>query len=132
RFHTANKMALLAHSTVRYEALGRLVAGAKALGRAELRSQYERMFMATLAVPATTRRHTNVLSHMAGHFKDKLDAASRRELAASIDEYRTGLVPLVVPLTLIAHYVRVHEVGYLAGQVYLQPHPRELMLRNHV
>lgn len=132
RFHTANKMALLAHSTVRYQELGRLVAGVKALGRAELRSQYERMFMATLAVPATTRRHTNVLSHMAGHFKDKLDAASRRELAAAIEEYRTGLVPLVVPLTLIAHYVRVHEVGYLAGQVYLQPHPRELMLRNHV
>ncbi len=132
RFHTANKMALLAHSTVRYQELGRLVAGVKALGRAELRSQYERMFMATLAVPATTRRHTNVLSHMAGHFKDTLDAASRRELAAAIDEYRTGLVPLVVPLTLIAHYVRVHEVDYLAGQVYLQPHPRELMLRNHV
>lgn len=132
RFHTANKMALLAHSTVRYQELGRLVAGAKALGRPELRSQYERMFMDTLAVPATTRRHANVLNHMAGHFKEKLDAASRRELAAAIDEYLRGLVPLVVPLTLIAHYVRVHEVGYLAGQVYLQPHPRELMLRNHV
>ncbi len=132
RFHTANKMALLAHSPVRYQELGRLVAGARAIGRAELRARYERMFMETLAVPATTRRQTNVLSHMAGHFKDKLDAPSRRELAAAIEEYRTGLVPLVVPLTLIAHYVRVHDVAYLAGQVYLQPHPRELMLRNHV
>ncbi len=132
RFHTANKMALLAHSTVRYDELGRLVAAAKSISRAELRAEYERIFMETLAVPATTRRQTNVLSHMAGHFKDKLDAASRRELAASIEEYRTGLVPLVVPLTLVAHYVRVHQVEYLAGQVYLQPHPRELMLRNHV
>ncbi len=132
RFHTANKMALLAHSTVRYDELGRLVAAAKSVSRAELRADYERIFMETLAVPATTRRQTNVLSHMAGHFKDKLDAASRRELAASIEEYRMGLVPLVVPLTLIAHYVRVHQVEYLAGQVYLQPHPRELMLRNHV
>lgn len=132
RFHTAHKMALLAHSTTKYQELGRLVATASKVGRPELRSRYERLFMDTLAAPATPRRHANVLSHMAGHFKDRLDAPSRRELAASIEEYRTGLVPLVVPLTLIAHYVRVHEVDYLAGQVYLQPHPRELMLRNHV
>ena len=132
RFHTAHKMSLLAHSTTQYQELGRLVATASAIGRAEVRARYERLFMDTLTASATRRRHTNVLSHMAGHFKDKLDAASRRELAASIEEYRIGLVPLVVPLTLIAHYVRVHAVEYLAGQVYLQPHPRELMLRNHV
>jgi uncharacterized protein YbgA (DUF1722 family) len=28
--------------------------------------------------------------------------------------------------------VRLHRIGYLAGQTYLEPHPRELMLRNHV
>jgi uncharacterized protein YbgA (DUF1722 family) len=88
--------------------------------------------MKTLALPATVRRHTNVLMHMAGHLKSRIDAASKRELVACIDDYRTGLVPLVVPLTLIAHYVRVHDVKYLAGQTYLRPHPRELMLRNHV
>jgi uncharacterized protein YbgA (DUF1722 family) len=81
---------------------------------------------------ATTRRHTNVLMHMAGHLKKILDADSRRELQETIDEYRRGLVPLVVPLTLIRHHVRQNAVGYLFGQVYLQPHPRELMLRNHV
>jgi uncharacterized protein YbgA (DUF1722 family) len=69
---------------------------------------------------------------MAGHLKAKLDAASRQELLGSIEEYRKGFVPLVVPLTLIAHHVRVHAIAYLAGQIYLQPHPRELMLRNHV
>jgi uncharacterized protein YbgA (DUF1722 family) len=69
---------------------------------------------------------------MAGHLKGRLDSASRQELAAAIEEYRLGFVPLVVPLTLISHHVRVHEVEYLAGQVYLQPHPRELMLRNRV
>jgi uncharacterized protein YbgA (DUF1722 family) len=88
--------------------------------------------MAALALPADTRRHTNVLMHMAGHLKGKVDPASRQELANCIDEYRRGLVPLVVPLTLIAHHVRAHDVRYLAGQIYLQPHPRELMLRNHV
>ena len=88
--------------------------------------------MATLALPADARRHTNVLMHMAGHLKRKLDSASRQELADCIDEYRRGLLPLIVPITLIAHHVRAHDVPYLAGQTYLQPHPRELMLRNHV
>jgi uncharacterized protein YbgA (DUF1722 family)/uncharacterized protein YbbK (DUF523 family) len=132
RFHTAHKMSLLAHSTTAYQELGRLVAHSAELAKPELRTRYEALFMATLSLPATTRRHTNVLSHMAGHLKGKLDAAGRQELAASIEEYRQGLVPLVVPLTLINHYVRVHGVAYLAGQIYLQPHPRELMLRNHV
>jgi uncharacterized protein YbgA (DUF1722 family)/uncharacterized protein YbbK (DUF523 family) len=131
-FHTAHKMALLAHSTSAYQALGRLVAGGRSLPRPELRRQYEERFMAALARPATTKRHTNVLMHMAGHLKTAVDEASKRELQGSIDEYRRVLVPLVVPLTLLRHHVRVHKIGYLAGQTYLEPHPRELMLRNHV
>jgi len=131
-FHTAHKMTLLSHSTTAYQKMGRLVARAAQMPRAELRQEYERMFMATLALPADTRRHTNVLMHMAGHFKKKLDSPSRQELAGCIDDYRRGLLPLVVPITLIAHHVRAHDVQYLAGQTYLQPHPRELMLRNHV
>jgi uncharacterized protein YbgA (DUF1722 family)/uncharacterized protein YbbK (DUF523 family) len=131
-FHTAHKMALLAHSTSAYQALGRLVAGGKATPRSDLQRQYEAGFMATLARPATTRRHTNVLMHMAGHLKKAVDEASKQELLASIDEYRRELVPLVVPLTLLRHHVRVHRIAYLSGQTYLEPHPRELMLRNHV
>jgi uncharacterized protein YbgA (DUF1722 family) len=132
RFHTAHKMTLLAHSTAAYQELGRLVASGTTRPRAELREEYEQRFMQTMAIPATTRRHTNVLMHMAGHLKTKLDSASRQELAACIDEYRRGLVPLVVPMTLIRHYVRLHALEYLAGQTYLEPHPRELMLRNRV
>ena len=131
-FHTAHKMTLLSHSTTAYQKLGQLVARAAELPRAELRHDYERMFMTTLALPADARRHANVLMHMAGHLKRKLDSASRLELAHCVDEYRRGLLPLIVPITLIAHHVRVHDVRYLAGQTYLQPHPRELMLRNHV
>jgi uncharacterized protein YbgA (DUF1722 family) len=123
---------LLAHSTTAYRALGRLVGDGGQRPRGKLRQEYERLFMTTLALPATTGRHTNVLTHMAGHLKGKLDAASRQELAEWIEKYRTGLVPLVVPITLIGHHVRVHGVTYLAGQTYLRPHPRELMLRNHV
>ena len=131
-FHTAHKMSLLAHSASSYRSLGRLVAGASATSRHELRTNYESMFMRTLAAVATTRRHANVLMHMAGHLKKKLDTAAKRELLANIDDYRRGLVPLVVPLTLIRHYVRALDDSYLAGQTYLEPHPRELMLRNHV
>lgn len=131
-FHTAHKMSLLSHSTTAYNELGRLVARAGSLGRADLKREYEALFMRTLAKPATRARHTNVLHHMAGHLKKPVDADSRAELAACIDDYRRGLVPLVVPLTLIRHYVRAHDVAYLKGQVYLAPHPRELMLRNHV
>jgi uncharacterized protein YbgA (DUF1722 family)/uncharacterized protein YbbK (DUF523 family) len=132
QFHTAHKMTLLSHSTTAYQRMGRLVARAKELSRAELRQQYEHGFMTTLAVPADTRRHTNVLMHMAGHLKDRLDSTSRNELADCIAEYRGGLLPLIVPITLLAHHVRVHNVSYLSCQTYLQPHPRELMLRNHV
>jgi uncharacterized protein YbgA (DUF1722 family) len=88
--------------------------------------------MTALAAVATPRRHTNVLQHMAGYFKTQLDRDEKAELAGAIDEYRTGLVPLAVPMTLIRHHIRRHGVSYLSQQVYLDPYPRELTLRNHV
>ncbi len=132
RFHTAHKLVLLAHSTQAYTRLGRIVAGAKGADRAELRARYTAGFMEALSEMATPKRHTNVLQHLVGYFKKTLDTDSRTELLAAIDDYRLGLVPLIVPITLLRHYVRAHDVAYLAGQVYLAPHPKELMLRNHV
>jgi uncharacterized protein YbgA (DUF1722 family) len=123
---------LLAHSPSDYEQLGRLVARAKSVPRGELRLRYERDFMDALKKIATTKKNTNVLQHMLGYFKKQLDTLSRQELMTHIDDYRHGLVPLVVPLTLIRHYVRVLGVPYLRDQVYLNPHPKELALRNHV
>ncbi len=131
-FHTSHKLVLLAHSPKAYQQLGQLVAGAKSLPRAELRERYEREIMAALTKLATRGRHTNVLQHMVGYFSDKLDDASRRELLDCIEDYRGELVPLIVPVTLVAHYVRLFDVAYLKGQVYLKPHPKELSLRNHV
>ena len=78
------------------------------------------------------KRHTNVLQHLVGYFSKQLDSESREELQSLLQDYRAGLVPLIVPLTLISHYVRKYDVTYLGGQVYLEPHPKELMLRNHV
>jgi len=132
RFHTAHKLTLMAHSPTAYQRLGRLVARAKSPERHELEASYTEGFMRALVVIATPSRHTNVLQHMAGYFKAALDDAGRAELAGTIEDYRRGLVPLVVPITLIRHHVRQHAVAYLAGQSYLEPHPKELMLRNHV
>lgn len=131
-FHTARKLQLLAHSTTAYRELGRVVAGASQISRASLRERYENTFMTALQRFATAARHTNVLQHMAGYFKERLDADSRRELQDVIADYRASLVPLIVPITLIRHHVRVLDVAYLRNQVYLEPHPKELMLRNHV
>ncbi len=132
RFHTAHKLLLLAHAPEAYRQLGRLVGGARGMSRRDLERRYIEGFMGGLAQLTTARRHTNVLQHMAGYFKDRLDAASKRELADTIADYRQGLIPVVVPLTLLRHYVRMFDVADLAGQTYLQPHPKELMLRNHV
>jgi uncharacterized protein YbgA (DUF1722 family)/uncharacterized protein YbbK (DUF523 family) len=131
-FHTAHKLQLLAHSAAGYDELGRLVAGIAGLPRLAFRERYERGFMGALSLLATRGRNANVLNHAAGHLKHALDGPERGELAALIDEYRRELVPLVVPITLISHHVRRHGIGYLEGQLYLEPHPRELMLRNHV
>ncbi len=131
-FHTSHKLVLMAHSPAAQRRLGQLIAGAKALSRKELRERYERELMAALTKLATPARHTNVLQHMIGYFRDKLDAAWRHELLACVDDYRRGHVPLIVPVTLIAHHVRVLNIEYLQGQVYLSPHPKELALRNHV
>jgi uncharacterized protein YbgA (DUF1722 family)/uncharacterized protein YbbK (DUF523 family) len=130
-FHAAHKLLLLSHSPEAYGRLGRMVAAASSTDRQTLRHSYEIAFMQALSIAATRGRHVNVMQHMAGYLDD-LDAASRAEIKDTIEDYRRGLVPLVVPLTLIRHHVRRLNVPYLAGQVYLEPHPKELMLRNHV
>jgi uncharacterized protein YbgA (DUF1722 family)/uncharacterized protein YbbK (DUF523 family) len=126
RFHTGHKLILLAHSPEGYRRLGRLVAQARRLPRVDLARQYSREFMESLRSLATVRRHVNVLQHMAGYFKTTLDGETRAELSNVIQEYRQRLVPLAVPVTLLRHHIRAQRVPYLAGQLYLDPYPREL------
>jgi uncharacterized protein YbgA (DUF1722 family)/uncharacterized protein YbbK (DUF523 family) len=132
QFHTVHKLVLMAHSPKAYDELGRFVANAKRLERDEIPEHYELAFMEALKKLATTARHTNVLHHMLGYLRQHLDGNARNELVTLIEDYRRGLVPLVVPITLFRHHVRTFEITYLQGQVYLEPHPKELMLRNHV
>jgi uncharacterized protein YbgA (DUF1722 family)/uncharacterized protein YbbK (DUF523 family) len=131
-FHARHKFLLMAHSEPHLRALGRLVAGARAERPAELLGRYAERFFTALTVKTTTRKHTNVLQHIAGYLREHLDGRDREELHATIADYRRGLVPLIVPLTLLKHYIGKLELPYLRDQVYLDPHPKELMLLNHV
>ena len=131
-FHTAHKLALMAHSPAAYRTLGALVGGLSKGSTARTVDAYGRGFMDALKVPATRGRHANVLQHTLGYFRDVLPAADRTELADLVADFACGLVPLVVPLTLLRHHVRRSAIEYLAGQTYLDPDPKELMLRNHV
>ena len=97
----------------------KVVNNAKAAPRAELREQYEATFMTALKRIATTQKNVNVLEHMLGFISAQLDKASRQELLSHINDYHQGRVPLIVPLTLIRHYVRLFDVKYLRDQVYL-------------
>lgn len=55
------------------------------------------------------------------------------ELLGLIEDYRQGLVPLIVPLTLLKDHLKRHSVPeWVDEQVYLHPHPKELMLRTHM
>ena len=132
QFHTVHKLALLAHSPGGYRKLGKLVAEAARGPLSRTADAYGAAFMEALRTPATRGRHTNVLEHMLGYFRDVLDVPDRAELDALVRDYQRGHVPLVVPLTLFRHQVRRHGIEYLAGQVYLDPDPKELLLRNHV
>jgi uncharacterized protein YbgA (DUF1722 family)/uncharacterized protein YbbK (DUF523 family) len=132
QFHTRHKLQLLAHSPAHYTALGQVVAHARAAAHERVIADYRRAFTTALATIATRGRHVNVLQHAAGYFRRVVSAAACRDLAAAILDYQRGLTPLVVPLRLIDHYARLHGVQYLGDQIYLNPYPHELMLRNHV
>ena len=131
-FHTRHKFLLLAHSERHYRRLGRVVAAVKEASLGATYEEYGRIFMEALAVSASAKKHANVLDHLMGYFSDRLSSAERRELVELIGDFRTRLVPLIAPITLIQHYVKKYKVAYLADQVYLAPSPKELMLRNHV
>lgn len=131
-FHTDHKYLIMAHSQKHYSLLGKMVADAKKLRKDKLHENYIRLLMEGLQLLATTKKNSNVLQHMAGYFKDKLSADEKKELLEVITNYHDGLVPLIVPITLLRHSMRRYKEDYLARQVYLNPHPLELMLRNHV
>jgi len=131
-FHTAHKLQLMAHSPRIYREMGKLVAEGKNIDRPLLMERYLELFMRALELHATPRKNSDVLMHIMGHFKKELSHGEKAELLEVIRQYRDRLIPLVVPVTLLRHYVNKHDRQYLKKQYFLNPHPMELMLRNHV
>jgi uncharacterized protein YbgA (DUF1722 family)/uncharacterized protein YbbK (DUF523 family) len=131
-FHTAHKLLLRAHNEAGYRRLGKIVASAGTVPDAELFEAYEDEFHKVLKNRATRKRHSNVLYHVLGYLKKVLDPSEKQEAVALIEDYRNELVPLIVPITLLRHHIGKHGIDYMQGQLYLEPHPRELMLRNRV
>jgi uncharacterized protein YbgA (DUF1722 family)/uncharacterized protein YbbK (DUF523 family) len=127
-FHTSHKLTLMAHNIDVYRRLGRFVAGASRRNAKDLSERYIRSFMAALAQPATPKRHANVLMHVMGYLKKRLDADDKAELLKLIDAYRLGQAPRIVPLTLLRHHFRCFPDPYVARQVYLNPGPEEIKL----
>jgi uncharacterized protein YbgA (DUF1722 family) len=112
--------------------MGNLVARAKDLPLKDLYQQYQTLLMESLQLKTTPKKNANVLQHMMGYFRGQLSSDEKKELLEVIDLYRKELIPLIVPITLINHYVRKYDQPYLKEQIYLNPHPIELQLRNHV
>jgi len=131
-FHTRHKLLILSHSPEIYRQMGKLVAGHEGLGTSETYAAYMALLMKGLRMRTTTRKHVNVLQHVLGYFKKQLDADEKQEVLQIIGDYRAGLLPLIVPITLLNHFVRKYDQPYLQRQAYLNPHPLELQLRNHV
>ena len=131
-FHTRHKLLILSHSPTHYQTMGKLVAKTKEHPIKELYQEYQTILMEALRLKTTSKKNSNVLMHMMGYFKDQLSSDEKKELLEVIDFYRKGHIPLIVPITLIHHYVRKYEQPYLKEQIYLNPHPLELQLRNHV
>ena len=129
-FHARHKFSVLAHGNRAYTQLGRLVAGAGERHIDEVAGEYITGLMSALKKCASRKGHTDVLQHLQGYLKPLLDAEDKAEMVGIIDEYRLGRVPLVVPITLLRHHFRKYPNPYVDNQVYLNPHPKELMLRN--
>ncbi|MGD8710625.1 MAG: DUF523 and DUF1722 domain-containing protein [Ectothiorhodospiraceae bacterium] len=131
-FHTRHKLILMAHGQQRVRVLGRLVAQAGSRPMGELADEYGRRFMEALSYRATRRRHTDVLFHAMGYLKRVLDSDDKAELAELIHDYRNGLVPLIVPVTLLRHHFRRHPEPYIDRQLYLTWQPAGLSLWNDI
>ena len=110
--------------------MGKLVANVGKESTQEVVQRFVSNLMAVLKKPATRRAHTNVLQHIQGYLKKELDKSDKQELTQTIEQYRLGHLPLIVPITLLRHHFRRNPVEYINNQIYMNPHPPELMLRN--
>ncbi|MFU8783778.1 YbgA family protein [Aliidiomarina sp.] len=128
QFHARHKLLLLAHNQPVYRALGKALAEQQQIDE-QFTTSYIMQLMLGLSEPASRKDHTNVLQHVQGYFKLKLESSERTELAELILRYNDGEEPLAAPLTLINHYLKRFPDEYLQSQSYFRPYPDNLRLR---
>jgi uncharacterized protein YbgA (DUF1722 family)/uncharacterized protein YbbK (DUF523 family) len=131
-FHTTHKYMIMAHSQAAYQRLGKLLSDLSGKDLQGIADAYAEELMITMKRRVNRKRHVNVLQHIMGYLKRRIDGDDKAELAASIEAYRRGETPLVVPVTLLRHYFRNHHDKYMARQFYLAPYPESLGLRNTI
>ena len=132
RFHTAEKIAVMAHDPERARELGRLVARRQEPSQRQVAHHYRELHAEALRRRATPGRQANALMHLAGHIKDSAGDADRRELREAIEDYRQGLMPIAVPLALLARHLRAADAGWARSQTYLDPYPKQLGVRARI
>jgi uncharacterized protein YbgA (DUF1722 family)/uncharacterized protein YbbK (DUF523 family) len=131
-FHQRHKFILLAHDEEEYRKLGPLIASVTKANLQQIADEYLLRMMDCLKSRASRKRHSNVLMHVMGFLKNKIDSDDKQELIEILDNYRNGKVPLIVPVTLMRHHLRRFPDEYISSQYYMSPYPEELMLRNTI
>ncbi|ALO46814.1 YbgA family protein [Pseudohongiella spirulinae] len=131
-FHARHKLILMSHCQAAYRALGPLLAGARKDNVQEIAGQYIPQLMTALKKRASRGDHVNVLQHIQGYLKADLDADDKAELRESFERYRQGLLPLIVPITLLNHHFRKYPNDYISRSWYMHPYPAEMALQNHI
>ena len=130
-FHAKHKLLIMSHSPNHSRMMGKRIAQGETLPLKDVFTQYEILLIWALSLKTTLKKNINVLQHIMGYFKKQLSPDEKQELLEIIGHYKQGVLPLIVPVTLLNHYVRKYDKPYLARQAYLHPHPLELQLRNH-
>ena len=132
QFWSRYKYLVMAHNIASYKTIGQLLANSKRQPIAVIAERFIALLMAALGTMATRKTHTNVLEHIRGYLKKQLNADDKQELGGLIEQYRKGIVPLIVPLTMLRHYFKRHHNDYINQQVFFMPYPEQLSLRNHL
>lgn len=122
-FHTAHKLLLRSHEEWGYRELGHWVGTAAERTEAELIGGYGERLRRVLAVPQSVKGHVNVIQHALGYLRGVASATERRVLRRCLERYRMGLLPHQAVLGLLRYQVDKHDIHYLKGQLYLDPHP---------
>lgn len=131
-FHAQHKLILMSHDQNKARRLGRQLSQASDSNLDEYKKEYFSEFMKILRHIASRKNHVNVLQHLQGYLKKKIAPQDKQELCETIEQYASGQLPLIVPITLLRHYFRVHPDTYVEKSYYLSAHPSELALLNNI